>query len=34
MTHITRLDGGLEPLRKWFNDKSAFARLIAIQSPT
>ena len=31
---VTRLDGGIEPLREWFNDKSAFARLMAIQSPT
>jgi hypothetical protein len=28
------LAGGLEALREWFNDKSAFARIIAIQSPT
>jgi hypothetical protein len=34
LTRVTSLDGGLEPLREWFNDKSAFARLIAIQSPT
>jgi hypothetical protein len=34
MTHIRNLAGGLEPLREWFNDKSAYARIVAIQSPT
>jgi hypothetical protein len=34
MIRVTSLADGLEPLRQWFNDKSAFARLIAIQSPT
>jgi hypothetical protein len=34
VTPITSLAGGLESLRLWFDDKSAFARLIAIQSPT
>jgi hypothetical protein len=34
MTRVTRLTAGLEPLRTWFNDKSAFVRVVAIQSPT
>jgi hypothetical protein len=34
MTPIVTLSDGLDPLRQWFNDKSAFARIIAIQSPT
>jgi hypothetical protein len=34
MIRVRSLADGLEPLRQWFNDKSAFARLIAIQSPT
>jgi hypothetical protein len=31
---LASLAGGLEPLRQWFNDTSAFVRLVAIQSPT
>jgi hypothetical protein len=34
MTGVRSLAGGLEPLREWFNDTSAFVRLVAIQSPT
>ena len=34
MIRITSLGSGLKPLREWFNDKSAFARIVAIQSPT
>jgi hypothetical protein len=34
MIRITSLGNGLAPLREWFNDKSAFARIVAIQSPT
>jgi len=34
MTQLSRLAGGLEPLRRWFNGASAFVRVIAIQSPT
>lgn len=34
MTLVASLAGGLEPLRRWFNDKSAFVRVVAIQSPT
>ena len=34
MTHIRNLAGTIEPLREWFNDKSAYARIVAIQSPT
>jgi hypothetical protein len=34
MTRIQSLAGGCEPIREWFNDKSAYARLLAIQSPT
>jgi hypothetical protein len=34
MSRIRSLAGGLAPLREWFNDKSAYARLVAIQSPT
>jgi hypothetical protein len=34
MTPVRTLSDGLAPLRVWFNDKSAFARVIAIQSPT
>jgi hypothetical protein len=34
MSRIRALSQDLEPLREWFNDKSAFARIIAIQSPT
>jgi hypothetical protein len=34
MTRAASLANGLEPLRTWFNDKSAFARIVAIQSPT
>jgi hypothetical protein len=34
VTGVTSLAGGLEPLREWFNDAHAFARLLAIQSPT
>jgi hypothetical protein len=33
MIRVTTL-AGVEPIRDWFNDKSAFARVIAIQSPT
>jgi hypothetical protein len=34
MTRVRSLADGLEALRTWFNDKSAFVRVIAIQSPT
>jgi hypothetical protein len=34
MTRLRNLAGGLDPLREWFNDKSAYARIVAIQSPT
>jgi hypothetical protein len=34
MIRVRNLAGGLDPLNEWFNDKSAFARLIAIQSST
>jgi hypothetical protein len=34
MTPVHTLAGGLDPLRRWFNDKSAFVRIVAIQSPT
>jgi hypothetical protein len=34
MIRIKGLSQGLERLREWFNDKSAFARIVAIQSPT
>jgi hypothetical protein len=34
MTRLSRRADGLEPLRRWFNGASAFARIIAIQSPT
>jgi hypothetical protein len=34
MTRVSSLAEGLEPVRRWFNDKSAFVRVVAIQSPT
>jgi hypothetical protein len=34
MIRVRSLSEGVEPVREWFNDKSAFARLIAIQSAT
>lgn len=34
MTRVATLAAGLEPVRTWFNDKSAFVRVVAIQSPT
>ena len=34
MIPLEILAGGLGPLRNWFNDKVAHARLVAIQSPT
>jgi hypothetical protein len=34
VSDVRSLAGGLEPLRRWFNDTSAFVRLVAIQSPT
>ena len=34
MIRTRNLAGGLESLREWFNDKSAYARIVAIQSPT
>jgi hypothetical protein len=34
MSKVRNLAGGLEPLRQWFNDKSAYARIVAIQSAT
>jgi hypothetical protein len=34
MIRVRSLAGGLEPVREWFNDKSAFARIVAIQSAT
>ena len=34
MTPVRTLAGGLEPLRTWFNDRSAFVHIVAIQSPT
>jgi hypothetical protein len=32
MIRIRNLADGLEPLREWFNDKSAYARIVAVQS--
>ena len=34
MTQIQSLGEGIESLREWFNDRSAYARIVAIQSPT
>jgi hypothetical protein len=34
MTRIVNLADGFEPVRQWFNDKAAYARIVAIQSPT
>ena len=34
MTRIVTLAGVFEPVRQWFNDKSAYARIVAIQSAT
>jgi hypothetical protein len=34
MTQVRSLADGIEPLREWFNDQSACARIVAIQSPT
>jgi hypothetical protein len=34
MTRIVNLAVGFEPVRQWFNDKSAYSRIVAIQSPT
>jgi hypothetical protein len=34
MIRVRNVAGRLEAVRQWFNDKSAFARLIAIQSST
>jgi hypothetical protein len=34
MSRIKAIADGVEPLREWFNDKSAYARIVAIQSPT
>ena len=34
MIRVRNLAGGLEPVREWFNDKSAYARIVAIQSAT
>jgi hypothetical protein len=34
MMRVRTLAGGLERLRQWFNDKSAYPRILAIQSPT
>ena len=34
MTRVRTIAGGLELLRRWFNDKSAYPRILAIQSPT
>jgi hypothetical protein len=34
MSRIQSLSSEIGPLRDWFNDKSAFARIVAIQSPT
>ena len=31
---VRALEGGLDLLRQWFNDKSAYPRILAIQSPT
>jgi hypothetical protein len=34
MMRVVTLAGDLELLRQWFNDKSAYLRILAIQSPT
>jgi hypothetical protein len=34
MSRVRSLSSDLASLREWFNDKSAYARLVAIQSPT
>ena len=34
MMRVRTLSGDLELLRQWFNDKSAYLRILAIQSPT
>lgn len=34
MMRVRTLAGGLELVRQWFNDKSAYPRILAIQSPT
>lgn len=34
MNRIHGLSNDNGPLREWFNDKSAFARIVAIQSAT
>jgi hypothetical protein len=34
VTHVNDLTDGLDSVRQWFNDKSAYARIVAIQSPT
>jgi hypothetical protein len=34
MINVKNLAGTIEPVRQWFNDKSAYARIVAIQSPT
>jgi hypothetical protein len=34
MIRVRNVAGDLESVRQWFNDKSAFPRLVAIQSAT
>jgi hypothetical protein len=34
MTYVRTLAAGIDGVRDWFNDKSAYARLVAIQSST
>ena len=34
MMRTRNLADGLEPLREWFNEKFAYARIVAIQSST
>jgi hypothetical protein len=34
MIQLRSLVDGVAPLREWFNDTSAYARLVAIQSAT
>jgi hypothetical protein len=34
MIRVRSLADGIESLREWFNDQSACARIVAVQSPT
>lgn len=34
MTRVRTIAGALDLVRRWFNDKSAYPRILAIQSPT